>query len=550
MRISVSRTALLIMVLLGTATAVLLCTRVASAESAKPSLSILPGEISLAPSANEGAEVTLIAGVPVSGVLSATLTSLRSDDYVVTILPPQTVVRPSGDIRFAALITRTPASRSPGQALFALQYVTIEGPNGQSTHIITAALPIANGASASPVLSISLQTVTNTLLDRRSRNAFLVLANTSDSDVLIDRIQALSEGFVAVEFTPPLIFPLTVGAQRSAIVTLTVAARDQVQPGNWFVLVQVDSNWERDKRHFQASQIIRSDLDVGVYGENDILKALALPILLLLPGAIFVWVLGKFLGKRIQAQAEMFKFDFAATRDFAAATIITSILIVIFYRFAGGVITKVLFGVSVSRDITLAYGFVDIASIVILAGILAGILAAFVIGLSKLIAVFNQWLVNRKKRAEDERNRQEALRIASLTLQEDDEERVVIQKLARNHRIFKALEGHVYRPQGQTKTANVFVLLEDSNGAGKVWVAPAIHLMWKDGQTETAKAFAALYQSSAPEDGVKLAALVEESFLTGNVMLNWAPTVLAGPWPRLVASTEFVAKYSDEGFLG
>ena len=465
---------------------------------------------------------------------------MPSDDYSVTIEPALAVANPHGNLRFTALITRTPASRAPGQVLFALEYTLAES----STHIVTAAMPVANGNIVSPVLTISLQTVTNTLLDRRSRNAFVVLANASENEVRVDDIRALSEQFVGVAFTPPPVFPLVIPAQRSTVVTMTVAAGNQVQPGNWFVLVQVDSSWQRDKRQFQASQILRSDLDVGVYAESGILTALVLPILLFLPGAIFVWLLGKLLGARVNAQADIFKFDFATTRDFVAATVITSIFIVILYRFTGGAITQILFGVSVARDITLAYGFVDIASIVILAAILAGIVAALWIVVLKLKKAISDWNTQRKKDAE-------ALRVASLTLREGDDTLTVIQKLARNKCVFKDIEGRVYRLKAEpVQTANVFVLRADTTTPDKVWVAPAIHLTWHDEQSEEAKACAVLLQSSSSDDGLTLATLLEASQKSGSVILDWVPTLPAAPWPRSVPRADLIAPYSDERFLG
>ena len=221
-------------------------------------------------------------------------------------------------------------------------------------------------------------------------------------------------------------------------------------------------------------------------------------------------------------------FDFAK-RDFVAITVIASIIIVVIYRFMAPPITQFLFGVSVQRDITLDYGFVDIATIVLLAAFLALFIAA--------VIAFSRWLARRIMSLKAYIHERQ---LASLTPSEKDEAIHAIEKILNNRTPINTLEVVKYTPTGGTAWSYAFKLPAAVTHDDKIWIAPPAQLAWaSDAGAAHSADFRRLFNSDNFNDALDLGKKLKEWQDKREANLVWQVyenVSLRGP--KLIATSE------------
>lgn len=439
-------------------------------EQASATMSITPNTVALAP--GEIAQTWVIATIPMTNVQSITLTAFSEAGVEVAIDKP---IRSGsslwGDLVWTVTITRLTTGRPTGSVQFLAEYRKKEG-NGQVVPgTLTTSLTIQERLpkTIDQVVTANIESSLETLQDRQSQQAFVVVKNLSNIPVKVTGITAapIPRITTAVEKLGNDGFQLE--PQQSYPFSMTLRAGDAVQSGKHLLVVRVDVTWEEANQQTAGSLVLDKEFNAGVFGESAILEATSIPSLMLLPGFLFVtalilltqWAWGK----------SPLKLDFKEPAFwFVAVTV--SLFTLWFYPWittAIGPILSWLTGIPIStRDYFQAYGFTDIFLLWVFALTSAIVLWA---GVSSLILLGSgivegiQYL--RRRREQQQR--------ALLNPKEGDAEIMILRKISHNQTSFDLQEVSFLKD----RTNKIFKLPAGFPEPGKVWIAPRIVIHWR-----------------------------------------------------------------------
>lgn len=118
-------------------------------------------------------------------------------------------------------------------------------------------------------------------------------------------------------------------AREKAIVPFDVSATDVVRPGKHLLAFEIELKWQEEGQKQESTLIASHEVDVGVFGESEILTLLGVPAFFLLPGFLLLVVLRIFIlpvKRREDPQATMpFPLDITVhPTEFAAVAITIS----------------------------------------------------------------------------------------------------------------------------------------------------------------------------------------------------------------------------------
>ena len=332
-------------------------------------------------------EVTLVPGGSTTGVLLLANGGTKRAAVLVRTLPSDASITVTMQIRRAVVFpggaraltfTATRASEGTGQAgriLFIAAYSQAKSKTARRTrHVVVT--PIAVNTAASPELvQVAIASKIDTINENRPGEAELVITNPRAAPVRIDRLHVRSPGGVDTTLACPdstdehkaeegktteVDCAFTIAGLSQEVVPLAFATRNAVTPGPRSALVQVDAE---DPARDGASQTVvaTTDFKVDVFAESDILKAIGVPIFLLLPGVLIVvvsWFLIQFLSpwRRLVKDHKLGDVISVSTPTFVA---IVGLAISLGMAAVYPVLTQHLWPPHYRRDYVHAYGFRD-----------------------------------------------------------------------------------------------------------------------------------------------------------------------------------------------
>src|SRR5439155_25708073 len=135
--------------------------------------------------------------------------------------------------------------------------------------------------------TVELQTSLESLNEERRGTVYLVVSNTSTSLLTVEAVAVDKPSFVtipipmdiATEAIPP-------GHQRA--IPLSVTANDTVTPGKYLLVFTVTLASGPQDTPVVREVVASQKVDIGVFGESQILDALKIPSILLLPGLLAI----------------------------------------------------------------------------------------------------------------------------------------------------------------------------------------------------------------------------------------------------------------------
>lgn len=299
--------------------------------------------------------------------------------------------------------------------------------------------------SASAVASVTTRSALTQLGDERTGQVFLVVTNTSKAPVTIVRVKPFKPSFVKVSPEDATAFPIAVPPGHSKAIPYKVEGDKAVETGEQLVLWQLDLTWMEGPVRQEGSLLAEARFQVKVIGESEILNALQVPSLLLLPGVLFVLVLNRLRralpGKEGEPAAAPTLAD--SLKELIRAE---SVLVGVLFSLAMAFVYPLM----VHRDFRILYGFRDVWNICAMS-----VAAAFVV-------VGIGWAYRRGA---------EEWRLRRMPLKTDGPVETLL-KLARRGARSVALPQLVPETAGGGAPA-VFLLAEDKTG---YWTAPAIRV--------------------------------------------------------------------------
>lgn len=484
----------------------------AAAQTPDVVLGVLPATIELPPSARATALVQVHNGgsnamndlhLSAYSNLQGTNISLGNSDLVQ--LPP------GGEHAWPVNIDAPHEMFRDGAAIFRLDYNQGDSTHGGTVpHVSTATarlIPVT-ATPAEEVLALDIQSVNDSVNEQRPGTLYLVVHNLWNRSIHVEgahvagppflRLQTmLSPSSLQSRSSSPSHAGFDLGPYASRAITVTVSARDVVQPGEHLLVFEVPVAWHDAAGAHRAAVVATHTVKVGVFAESEMLLALALPSFLFLPGLLilvameFVWGAGR-------ANDEKSRYPLRlSAREFAVMSIFISILAALAYP----PLSKRLGGEE--RNYLYGYGLTDVIRIWTLA-----LAAGMVLGLALRCG---PGAVRRLTTQVQRR----------LLPAEGDEPLAVLRKLGRLGR--KLVHDVADMKMGDQPPVRVLVLDTASDGTAALMVSPEIILTWSDGNHYDIQG--AVEREMVPTGSPKrLAQLLEQCERQGVMRVAWDPS--------------------------
>ncbi|HLA80365.1 MAG TPA: hypothetical protein VJP78_01865 [Thermoleophilia bacterium] len=276
----------------------------------------------------------------------------------------------------------------------------------------------------------------------------LIVENKLDTPLQMESIAPQGPAFIMLD-TPQSAIELPLAPREKRVLSIQVQPTDIVQPGKHLVVFSIDLTWREGGRMEAGTLVASHEMELGVFGESQILTLLGIPSLFLLPGFLMI-VAFRMLWGRTKTEAERNTFFLKPnSTDFWFVAISLSLLVALLYPPATGLILRA------RRNYLEGYGLYDI----------------FVLWFGSLLLSAGFYLAYDGLRAL--RARFVQLRMAKTVPTTLDDPAETLRKLAHNKLNLKR-ERALVRVE-DTEYA-VFLLQNRIGGQTEFWVAPRIYI--------------------------------------------------------------------------
>jgi hypothetical protein len=275
--------------------------------STGPAARAAPGAVTA--SANPS-EVTLTPGGEASGVLlvvnkdskrvKASADALGATDSIgVEISEKPFVLEPGGSRAIRFKVTRSSEGDGQDRAVeFVVSSARVRATRPPTDPQTVAVLTVKAAASAN-LVEAKIDSSVETINENRPGGAALILTNPRETSVKVTAIAVSAPAATTVQLTCPS-GPVTVeasttvsssecpkelAARSQEVLPLAFSTTDSVTPGPRSVLVKISVETPSGSTQ---STVTSTSFTLDVFAESDILKAVGVPVFLLLPGVIIV----------------------------------------------------------------------------------------------------------------------------------------------------------------------------------------------------------------------------------------------------------------------
>lgn len=402
---------------------------------------------------------------------------------------------PNAEVVWSLQVSQKDQTLDAGMVHLRLDYTWTDSDapeNGPVSRLLFAELQVTTPA-AEPVgefAGVEVRSALTTLNEQRPGFVYLLLENKSDVPIRIAAIDIVVPEFIeVVSLNEDLGAVLLPHETRS--LPFQVRATDVVQPQKHIILFEIDLAWEKGGLAQVGTLVASHEVDVGVFGESQLLTLLGIPAFFLLPGFLMI-VAFRLLWSRGKTAEDAGKFPLPATSsEFWFVAISLSLLIAMLYP----AITNLLLGVR--RNYLEAYGLVDVLYLWFGSILLAVFAFTAYYGIVSLVSEYRQ--------------RERLLR----TPAGNDDELATLQKLARQK--LNLRRGRV-RVRIDGKEYGAYALQDNPEDESGLWVAPRILITNRDQIAGIQQVYDLLDQGTDIDGFLKLSPMLR---------LAWAPS-----WPN------------------
>jgi hypothetical protein len=459
-------------------------------------LAVTPATLALA--AGETGQVVVTAAVPTT-TQAITLTSFTNTRIQVVIADPVRTDTPLlGKLAWVAQLTRPPNGLGTGGVYFRADYVYTRVDGALVSSVAIAPLDVQERTpdAIQKVLTASLTAITDPLVENQPQSLYLNLSNLSNAPVTITRVTPRVPVFLDVT-VQDVGAGLVLAPQQSRTLSVTLSARDAVQPGTHPVAFELEAAWQQAGLPVIASLALTRDVKVGVLLQSEIGQLIGIPSMLLIPGFLFVITVLMLRAKiwpKIKSDIEI------KSPWFWVMAVAISFLALVIYPVLVQFVSGVLGQSAVRRDYISAYGLRDIAY-----AWFGAILFGFLFWVVWSVGAWARDASARKWQAD---------RFPST----NDTPQDILNKLARNHKGFDLPEVEYKRG---SQTQRVFALPAPGLRADRRWVTPRIFVDFTAGTQDNKKALDVLLNKPDKPD------VLAESL---NTLAQGAPPVAKVGW--------------------
>jgi hypothetical protein len=287
------------------------------------------------------------------------LTSFPGDG--LRVAPAWTVVRTlsAGDAHvFRGEVEQSGPGELPGRITFRVRYRRM-AEAGTTRRFNSASLEVKAAASetASQVAKVEVRTTLASLSENRPGRLYLLITNTANVDIQVIRVITRRPRFIHLIRHEE--GSITVSPGNTRTVRFDVTAGNRLQPGKQLLVFEVRLRWTRGDEVSEVDVVASHEVSVEVFGESAILGLIAVPALLLLPGALIVLTVA--FGLKVLWKKDALPADVKSTQFWLIAVPLSFVM--------AGVYPLLPWG----QNYLLAYGFKDLVLIWVSSSTLGGL---------------------------------------------------------------------------------------------------------------------------------------------------------------------------------
>jgi hypothetical protein len=260
---------------------------------AQPSLEIqvIPESVKLLSSGPVPAQVVVRNSGPLP-LGKVTLTWFKSGGVQV-IAPSTSIMRLGpGDSRvFPVTLTQTARGALPGQVTFRVAYRETDPSGSRTRSFGSASLSVepAEVETASEVAGVEVRTSLASLAENRPGRLYLLLSNKTNVNIRAFKVAARRPKFIKLIMAQEL--PISIPPGELRVIRFDVIAGPRLTPGKQILVFGAWFKWTRGHRNLTGNVVASHEVSVEVFGESALLGVVAVPALLLLPGALILLTL-------------------------------------------------------------------------------------------------------------------------------------------------------------------------------------------------------------------------------------------------------------------
>jgi hypothetical protein len=271
---------------------------VAEAAGGGLTTTVTPSEVALTPGGSAKGTLVITAGANFGRMSDPMVhVSPRPTDGSVTVTMGRDTVMlgPGASVPLSFVVSR--AREGSGQDVPVSFVVTSKTSPVQ----VSVAMLTVKAVASADLVSVKIESNVQTVDENRPGEGALVITNPRESELRITMLEIGAPDGVDVKVTCPTTdeqltmpggsfkplaqCPITVGRLSQAVVPVELAPGDAVVPGPRSLLVKIDASTPNG---LTASAVATLPFTVDIFAESDVLKAVGVPVFLLLPGVIIV----------------------------------------------------------------------------------------------------------------------------------------------------------------------------------------------------------------------------------------------------------------------
>lgn len=260
------------------------------------------------------------------------------------------------------------------------------------------------------IVTLEIKNVSANFVEFQPRTIHLVVTNNSEEVITVTNVLPLTPSFLTL--TPIFTQEVTLRPRLSHVFATTSSVSSQAKPGKQLILFDVFLKGSHDGRNWEANTIKSLEVEVGIFGESELLSLLSNSLpgdlsILTLPGLLFLLTLGALW--RWRNPGSSFLKDIKNLPEILVIATFLSLIVVFSYP-------NITERFGPRRDLLQARGFLDIA-ILWIGSILAAIIVIALIKLWDLVVASRDYV------------------FARGVINQDDKELAVLNKLAKFHKL-------------------------------------------------------------------------------------------------------------------
>lgn len=283
-----------------------------------------------------------------------------------------------GELAWAITVSNKGEDPASGSVIFRIDYSQTADAAKPVPQVAYSILQLTGNNSA-VVPEVKMESTLESLDQQHPGKVYLLITNKTDHSIMVrrDMIRWYKPSFVQItldgpggdkpEITMPVDSELILSPNQMQVIPFNVCTLSRVQPGKHLLVATVPLDPRGPAQGRSRNIVVTKEVQVGVIGESMLLKLLAIPSFLVIPGFIgliiwgLLWKWGLFKSKR---DTGSFPIEFAenvVSPQFWVTAITISIPVIWLYI------------LTVNRDLLGHYGLSDLVNIWMASALLLGI---------------------------------------------------------------------------------------------------------------------------------------------------------------------------------